>query len=82
MRVAVVLSLLVVGLLAAAFVVKAAQTPPASGRITVDVTSKGTPVPPNLYGIFYEEINHAGDGGLYAELVANRGFEDANLPPA
>ena len=44
--------------------------------------SPGTPVPPRLYGIFYEEINHAGDGGLYAELVRNRGFEDANLPPA
>jgi hypothetical protein len=39
-------------------------------------------VPSGLYGIFFEEINHAGDGGLYAELVRNRGFEDANLPPA
>ncbi len=28
------------------------------------------------YGIFYEEINHAGDGGLYAELIRNRSFED------
>ena len=31
---------------------------------------------PMLYGIFFEEINRAGDGGLYAELVANRSFED------
>ena len=35
---------------------------------------------PNLYGIFFEEISHAGDGGLYAELVQNRGFEEHVLP--
>ena len=33
-----------------------------------------------LYGIFFEEINLAGDGGLYAELVRNRSFEDADTP--
>ncbi|MGI5893680.1 MAG: alpha-L-arabinofuranosidase C-terminal domain-containing protein [Candidatus Merdivicinus sp.] len=39
----------------------------------------GTPNP-RMWGIFYEEINHAGDGGLYAELLRNRNFADANLP--
>ncbi|HEY0865748.1 MAG TPA: hypothetical protein VGE01_00120, partial [Fimbriimonas sp.] len=39
-------------------------------------------MPPNLYGVFLEEINNAGEGGLYAELIQNRGFEDANAPPA
>lgn len=29
----------------------------------------------NLYGLFFEDINHAADGGLYAELVQNRSFE-------
>ena len=29
-----------------------------------------------LYGIFYEDINHAADGGIYAELIRNRSFED------
>lgn len=53
-----------------------------SATITVDLKKQGAPVPGRLYGIFFEEINHAGDGGLYAELVRNRGFEDANLPPA
>jgi hypothetical protein len=52
-----------------------------TGRVTVDLKAPGTAIPPRLYGIFYEEINHAGDGGLYGELVRNRGFEDANLPP-
>ena len=53
-----------------------------TGSITVDLASPGAAIPPTLYGIFFEEINHAGDGGLYAELVRNRGFEDSRLPPA
>ncbi|GFY82741.1 alpha-L-arabinofuranosidase 2 [Actinidia rufa] len=32
-------------------------------------------IPETLFGIFFEEINHAGAGGLWAELVNNRGFE-------
>ena len=40
-------------------------------------TAKRGPVMSDLhYGIFYEEINHGGDGGLYAELIRNRSFED------
>ncbi|MFI7699254.1 alpha-L-arabinofuranosidase C-terminal domain-containing protein [Nonomuraea sp. NPDC049480] len=46
-----------------------------SGKLTVDAKAKGTKVSPNLYGVFYEDINHAADGGLYAELVQNRSFE-------
>ena len=48
--------------------------------IRIDLAQKGSVVSPNLYGIFFEEINHAGDGGLYAELVQNRGFEEHVLP--
>jgi alpha-L-arabinofuranosidase len=32
-------------------------------------------VSPNLYGVFFEDINYAGDGGLYGELLQNRSFE-------
>ncbi|KAK3012089.1 hypothetical protein RJ639_012722 [Escallonia herrerae] len=32
-------------------------------------------MPKHLFGLFFEEINHAGSGGLWAELVSNRGFE-------
>ena len=32
-------------------------------------------VQPTMYGIFFEDINMAADGGLYAELVKNRSFE-------
>lgn len=33
------------------------------------------PISPLLTGIFFEDINYAADGGLYAELVQNRDFE-------
>lgn len=46
-------------------------------RIEVDLSTPGKPISPLLWGIFFEEINHAGDGGIYAELVRNRSFEDA-----
>lgn len=52
----------------------------SAGTITVDASRPGHAIPENLYGIFFEEISHAGDGGLYAELIQNRGFEDARLP--
>ncbi len=51
-----------------------------AAELTVDMTQAPRPVSPSLYGIFYEDINHAADGGLYAELIRNRSFEDA-LPP-
>ncbi len=53
-----------------------------TASITIDAAHPGATISRNLYGIFFEEINHAGDGGLYAELIRDRGFEDANLPPA
>ncbi len=31
---------------------------------------------PDLYGIFFEEINCAGDGGIYSELIRNWSFEE------
>eukprot|EP00850_Spirogloea_muscicola_P001586 SM000006S19351 [mRNA] locus=s6:258455:264282:- [translate_table: standard] len=43
--------------------------------ITVDAGASGRRIPHTLFGIFFEEINHAGMGGLCAELVQNRGFE-------
>ena len=54
----------------------------AQVTINVDVSNPGVKVSPNLYGIFFEDINHAADGGLYAELISNRSFEDddKNIP--
>ncbi len=47
---------------------------------TVEAGAEKRPVSPTLYGIFFEDINHAADGGLYAELVRNRSFEDTVVP--
>jgi alpha-L-arabinofuranosidase len=38
-------------------------------------------VSPDLHGIFFEEISHGGEGGLYGELIQNRGFEESRIPP-
>jgi len=48
----------------------------AQARVTVDVNNPGLAVPPTLHGLFFEDINYGADGGLYAELVQNRSFED------
>ncbi len=53
----------------------------AQVQIDIDAAQKGKQVSPMLYGIFYEDINHAADGGLYAELVRNRSFEDSSEKP-
>ena len=55
-----------------------ALTANAQVKINVDVANPGVKVSPNLYGIFFEDINHAADGGLYAELISNRSFEDSD----
>jgi len=52
----------------------------AQATLKVNAAQPGPKVSPMLYGIFFEEINHAGDGGIYAELVRNRSFEDADTP--
>ncbi|MBO4906262.1 MAG: carbohydrate binding domain-containing protein [Bacteroidaceae bacterium] len=54
----------------------------AQTTLTIDAAQRGAVISPSLYGIFFEEINHAGDGGLYAELVQNRSFEDDTEQPA
>ena len=43
----------------------------------MDINTKkvGAPVQNTMYGLFFEDINYAADGGLYGELVKNRSFE-------
>ena len=48
--------------------------------LNVDAARESVSISPTLYGLFYEEINHAGEGGLYAELIQNRSFEDEAQP--
>ena len=51
----------------------------AQAQHVMDVNTKklGAPVQPTMYGLFFEDINFAADGGLYGELVKNRSFEFA-----
>ena len=44
-------------------------------QMDIDLGKKGAPIQSTQYGIFFEDINFAADGGLYAELVKNRSFE-------
>ena len=52
----------------------------AQAQHVMDVNTQklGAPVSPTMYGLFFEDINYAADGGLYAELVKNRSFEFPN----
>jgi alpha-N-arabinofuranosidase len=43
--------------------------------IKADVAHPGASISPQMYGIFFEDINFGADGGLYPELVKNRSFE-------
>ena len=44
--------------------------------INIDVSKKLNKISSLLYGVFFEDINYGGDGGLYGELIANRSFEN------
>ncbi len=43
--------------------------------LTIDADKPGAAINPAMWGIFFEDINFGGDGGLYAELIKNRSFE-------
>lgn len=68
---AVYLGLVLTTLVAASPV--SAQT---TATLTIQANQPGAPISSNLFGIFFEEINSAGDGGIYAEMVRNRSFEE------
>lgn len=48
----------------------------AGGTLDIDVAHPGIKVSPMLYGIFFEEINRAGEGGIWAEMLQNTSFDD------
>src|ERR1700733_2770867 len=45
-------------------------------QITVQGNHPGIAVPSTMHGLFFEDINYGADGGLYAEMIQNRSFED------
>ncbi|HEY6899361.1 MAG TPA: alpha-L-arabinofuranosidase, partial [Puia sp.] len=62
-------SLMILGLLAGMVFRGVAQ------ELAVQLDKPGATIQPTMWGIFFEDINMAADGGLYAELVKNRSFE-------
>lgn len=46
-----------------------------SNEMLIQTNKVGAQIQPTMYGLFFEDINYAADGGLYAELVKNRSFE-------
>ena len=48
--------------------------------VTVKTKETRFPVAEDLYGLFFEDINRSGDGGLYPEMLRNRSFEDSLTP--
>ncbi|HWB18105.1 MAG TPA: alpha-L-arabinofuranosidase C-terminal domain-containing protein [Vicinamibacterales bacterium] len=68
-------------LLALGIAAAATATRAAGPTIAIDASAPVAKVSPLFYGLMTEEINHAYDGGLYAELVQNRAFlDDASSP--
>jgi alpha-L-arabinofuranosidase len=61
--------------LLALFALAAFPAPAAPVTLTVQAGAAGRAISPDLFGIFFEDLNYAADGGLYAELVQNRSFE-------
>ncbi len=74
----------ILAILASAGICRAANGPSAgiangpSAGITVHVDKPGAAISPILNGIFFEDVNFAGDGGLYPERIKNGSFEFAD----
>lgn len=51
------------------------QLSSAQKNFEIDVKEVGAKIQPDMWGVFFEDINFGADGGLYAELIKNRSFE-------
>jgi len=66
---------LVVGALADAVPFRLSQVDATESSLVIDGDGANATIADTMFGIFFEDINYAADGGLYAELVRNRSFE-------
>lgn len=54
-----------------------------TNAISLNVSaSGGNASSPLMYGLMFEDINHSGDGGIYAELIQNRAFQGSTEFPS
>ena len=70
-----------IGMFLCGLLLAGASSATAAVEFGIDASHRGPEIGKLHYGIFFEEINHAGDGGIYAELVRNRSFEDNTSNP-
>ncbi len=63
------------GLLAALTLTAGMALQAQTNEFVIQTKKLGAEIQPTMYGLFFEDINYAADGGLYAELVKNRSFE-------
>lgn len=68
------MSCVLIGCMAGGYVLAANPTP-GVGHLMIDLAQPQIEMSSDLYGVFFEDINHGADGGLYAEMVRNRSFE-------
>jgi alpha-L-arabinofuranosidase len=53
----------------------------SGGQLNVDVANPAHSVPSDFFGVMTEDINHSGEGGLYAELIQNRSMMASSTTP-
>lgn len=63
------------GLLAVLVLAAGSALQAQTNELVIQAGKPGAEIQPTMYGLFFEDINYAADGGLYAELVKNRSFE-------
>ena len=63
------------GLLAVLALAAGSALQAQTNELVIQAGKPGAEIQPTMYGLFFEDINYAADGGLYAELVKNRSFE-------
>lgn len=63
------------GLLAVLALAAGSALQAQTNELVIQARKPGAEIQPTMYGLFFEDINYAADGGLYAELVKNRSFE-------
>ena len=63
------------GLMAALALTAGVAVQAQTNELVIQTKKVGAPIQSTMYGLFFEDINYAADGGLYAELVKNRSFE-------
>lgn len=67
------------GLLAVLALAAGSALQAQTNELVIQAGKPGAEIQPTMYGLFFEDINYAADGGLYAELVKTARLSFHNL---